>query len=72
MKKTKKMANGGAMKRTKKMAKGGITAGIAKFKGKNGAKKMRGGGSAMMKKTKKMANGGAMKRTKKMARGGKR
>jgi hypothetical protein len=58
------------MKKTKKMAKGGISAGIAKFKGKNGAKKMRGGGSAMMKKTKKMAKGGAMKRTKKMARGG--
>ena len=46
------------MKKTKKMAKGGISAGIAKFKGKNGAKKMRGGG--------------AMKGTKKMARGGKR
>ena len=58
------------MKKTKKMAKGGISAGIAKFKGKYGAKKMRGGGA--MKGTKKMAKGGAMKGTKKMARGGKR
>ena len=68
MKKSKAMARGG--KKSKAMAKGGIAKGIAKFKGKNGAKKMRGGGA--MKGTKKMAKGGAMKGTKKMARGGKR
>ncbi len=54
------------MKKTKKMAKGGISAGIAKFKGKNGAKKMRGGGAVA---TKKM-RGGGMGMKKKMRGGG--
>ena len=35
------------MKKTKKMAKRCISAVIAKFKGKNGGKKMRGGGLAI-------------------------
>ena len=54
-------------KKSKAMAKGGIAKGIAKIKGKNGAKtKMMYGG----KKSKAMARGG--KKTKAMARGGKR